>query len=464
VEGVGTRDAYYRSRSLWLDGVPGSLDPRPSLPADAEVDVAIIGAGYTGLWTAYYLLQADPTLRIAMLERQIAGFGASGRNGAWCSWAFSATYEQMARRAGREAAVAMQREMFHTVDEVGRVAAAEDIDCGFVKGGCLMAATTPAHVRSLRDEAAWYESWGFGEEFRWLEPDAAAERIHVAGGLGALYTPECATLDPARLARGLAAAVEARGVALYERTPVRAFRPGCVQTACGAVRAPVIVLATEGYTVGAPGRHRDLLPMYSLMVATEPLPDDVWAEIGWAGRETFADGRHLIIYASRTHDGRIALGGRGAPYHFGSAIADRFERDDRVFEALHRVIVELFPAAKDARITHCWGGPIGIPRDWHAAVTFDRASGIAWAGGYVGDGVSTANLAGRTLADLILGRDTDIVRLPWVRHRSRRWEPEPFRWLAANVAVRMLAAADAEEQRSGAPSRKSDLIMRLMGR
>lgn len=463
-------EKYYRSRSLWLDGVPGSLGPRAALPGDLDVDVAVIGAGYTGLWTAYYLAAADPALRIAVLEREIVGFGASGRNGAWCSWAFAASYEKMARHAGREAAVAMQHELFRTVDEVGRVAAAEGIDCGFHKGGCLMAATIPAHVASLKEEASWYESWGFGEQFRWLEKDVADEHIRVAGSLGGLYTPECACVDPARLARGLAEAAERRGVTIYERTPVLSFAgasaagPGCVETACGTVRAPVVVLATEGYTAGAPGHHRELVPMYSLMVATEPLSNEAWAEIGWDGRATFGDGRHLIIYASRTADGRIALGGRGAPYHFGSTLSDRFEREPEVFDALHRVILELFPAARGARITHRWGGPIGIPRDWYTGVTFDPGRGLGWAGGYVGDGVATSNLAGRTLADLISGRRTDIVGLPWVQHRSRRWEPEPLRWLAVNFATRMMAGADAEEQRTGKPSPRADVVLRLIGR
>jgi len=467
---MGALDAYYRSRSLWLDGVPESLEPRPPLPGHLDVDVAIIGGGYTGLWTAYYLAGADPSLRIAVLEREIAGFGASGRNGAWCSWAFAAPYEKMAEEAGREAAVAMQREMFNAVDEVGRVCAGEGIDCGYVKGGCLMAATTPAHVERLKAEGEWHASWGLGEHFRWLEPDEADRHIRVAGSLGGLYTPECAAVDPARLARGLARAVERRGATVYERTPVLSFEgggdgsPGRVQTTRGTVRAPVVVLATEGYTVGAPGRQRALLPMYSLMVATEPLPDEVWAQIGWDGRETFADGRHLIIYASRTQDGRIALGGRGAPYHYASQISDRYEDEPDVFRELKRVIDELFPAASHAKVTHTWGGPIGIPRDWYTGCTYDRESGLAWAGGYVGDGVSTTNLAGRTLTDLILDRESGLLGLPWVQHRSPSWEPEPLRYLAASLATRVMRTADDEERRTGSPSKKADLLMRLIGR
>ncbi|MBM3148258.1 MAG: FAD-dependent oxidoreductase [Actinobacteria bacterium] len=480
---MGSLDEYYRSRSLWLDGVPGSLEPRPALPGDLDADVAIIGAGYTGLWTAYYLAAADPSLRIVVLEREIAGFGAAGRNGAWCLWNFAASLEKMARHAGREGAVAMQHAMFDTVDEVGRVCMAEGIDCGYTKDGSLTAATTPAHVPRLKEEADYYASWGFAEQFRWLEKDEADAHIRVAGSLGGLYTPECAVVDPARLVRGLAEAVERRGATIYERTPVLSFaggrgdgaagvgadsggriESGHIRTARGTVRARVVVLATEGYTAGAPDRHRDILPMYSLMVATEPLSDEVWAEIGWSGRETFADGRHLIIYASRTQDGRIALGGRGAPYHFGSAIADRFEREPEVFDALHQVITELFPATREARITHRWGGPIGISRDWYPTVAYDSHMGLGRAGAYAGDGVATSNLAGRTLADLILGRDTDIVRLPWVQHRSRRWEPEPLRWLGANLATRMMAAGDEEERRTGKPSKKADLIPRLLVR
>ena len=195
-----------------------------------------------------------------------------------------------------------------------------------------------------------------------------------------------------------------------------------------------------------------MLPLYSLMVATEPLPAEVWERIGLAERETFSDGRHLLIYGQRTADDRFAFGGRGAPYHFGSAITDAYDRDRRVAEELAAVLRQLFPALTDAAIDHHWGGPLGVPRDWAASVTFDRSRGIGTAGGYVGDGVSTTNLAGRTLADLVLGHDTERVRLPWVGHRSRDWEPEPLRWIGVNTGRVLAATLDRRETRRRRPS------------
>jgi glycine/D-amino acid oxidase-like deaminating enzyme len=199
------------------------------------------------------------------------------------------------------------------------------------------------------------------------------------------------------------------------------------------------------------------------MVATEPLPDAFWANAGLRFRETFSDHRHLIIYGQRTSDGRLAFGGRGAPYHFGSAIEEGFDQVPRVHAALRQALTDLFPAISDAAITHTWGGPLGVPRDWFSSVGLDKTSGLGWAGGYVGDGVSTTNLAGRTLADLILDRDTELVRLPWVDHRSRRWEPEPLRWLGINAALMATEVADRTERRHGRPSQLARQVDRLLG-
>jgi glycine/D-amino acid oxidase-like deaminating enzyme len=426
------------------------------------VDVAIVGAGYTGLWTAYYLSRADAGLRIAVLEKDIAGFGASGRNGGWCSALFAASRDKVAAQHGREAAIALQREMFATVDEVGKVAAEEGLDVHYEKGGTLSFVTAPAQLERARREVGEEGSWGFGEDdYRWLSREEAGERIAVRGALGAVYTPHCAAIHPARLVRGLARAVEGRGVKVFEQTPAIEVTSGNVRTAHGRVKAEIVIRATEGYTPALPGFTRAVIPVYSLMIATEPLGDSFWNEVGWARRETITDGRHLIIYAQRTADGRIAFGGRGAPYHFGSRIEDRFDREPRVFQELRRSLVGLFPQAAPARITHRWGGPLGIPRDWFSSVGLDRRRGLGWAGGYVGDGVGTSNLAGRTLADLVLGQDTAITRLPWVGHASRAWEPEPLRWLGINLVLKAFASADRTEARTGRPARRAEVIRRV---
>ncbi len=311
----------YRTLSLWWDGLPGTLTVRPPLPGDTEVDVAVVGGGLTGLWTAYYLHRADPDLRIAVLERDVAGFGASGRNGGWCSALFSVSEATLDRTSGPGSGTAQRLAMEETVREVGRVVEAEGIDCGYHRGGTVVLARTPAQLQRTHEEVADARRRGIGEEdLRFLPPEEARRRVGATDVLGGTFTPHCAAVDPARLVRGLASVVERGGVSVYERTTVRSIAPGLVTTDRGTVRAGTVVRATEGYTRTLAGHERDLVPVYSLMIATEPLPDSFWDEVGLAGRETFADHRHLVIYGQRTEDGRMAFGGRGAPYHFGSTI------------------------------------------------------------------------------------------------------------------------------------------------
>jgi glycine/D-amino acid oxidase-like deaminating enzyme len=457
--------AAYLNLSYWMSSVDDDLSPRAGLPGDRDVDVAIVGAGYTGLWTAYYLAAADPTLRIAVLEQQIAGYGASGRNGGWCSALFPKSSTALARRYGRDAAVALYRAMVSTVDEVGRVADTEGIACSFAKGGTVALARTPVQFERARAEVDEAAALGL-DGLVLLGAAEARARCGATGVLGGTYTPHCAAIHPAALVRGLARAVERRGVTIYERTPVLRLRPGPprpeVVTPAGVLRAEVVVRATEGYTAGLPGYERTLAPVYSLMVATAPLAESVWDAIGLAERETFTDYRHLIIYGQRTSDGRLAFGGRGAPYHYGSGVRPAYDRSPRVFGLLREALADLFPG-HDLPVEYSWGGPLGVPRDWCASVGLDRARGLAWGGGYVGDGVGTSNLAGRTLADLIRGERSELTALPWVGHRSPRWAPEPLRWLAVNTALRLMTAADAEEARTGRASRRAALFSRLLG-
>jgi glycine/D-amino acid oxidase-like deaminating enzyme len=443
---------------------------RRSLDGALDVDVAIVGGGFTGLWTARSLLEADPTLRVVVVEKEVVGFGASGRNGGWCSALFAASDARIERQHGHDAAMAMRRAMQASVDEVGAAAAADGIDCRYEKGGTIVAARSAAQVQRSTNEIDEARAFGLGEEdLRWLDAGEATKVLGAKGVLGATFTPHCAAIDPARLVRGLADTLERRGVTVLEGTEVLAIEPATagqrprVRTALGTVVADVVVRALEGWTPTLAGAAREIAPVYSLMVATEPLPAEFWADAGLDGRPTFADHRHVIIYGQRTADDRIAFGGRGAPYHIGSSVRPSFDRDPGVFKMLRETLVELFPALVDARITHRWGGPVGVPRDWHSSVGYERESGIAWAGGYVGDGVSTTNLAGRTLADLIVGRDSELVRLPWVGHRSPRWEPEPLRWLGINMGLWATKAADRTELRNGQPSWIAARMERLLG-
>jgi glycine/D-amino acid oxidase-like deaminating enzyme len=466
----------YRRVSFWLDDLAASglddLRPRAALTADARFDVCLIGGGLTALWTAYSLAKSDPTLRIAVLERDIVGFGASGRNGGWCSALFPKSAEAIERKHGFDQAVAMRRAMVDTVDEVGRVAALEGIECDFEPGGTLVFARSDVQREAAKAEVAEARRFDVDRLEYWDERVVGA-RFGVTGADGrtpaARFDPACARVHPAKLVRGLARVVEELGVVLFERTEVLDWSAGRVRFRAvdsgrdGTVWARHVIVATEGYGAQLPRVGRRILPLYSLMIATEPLSDDVWDEIGIDHGQTFSDYRHLLIYGQRTADNRFAFGGRGAGYHWGSALDPAFERVDRVFDHLRQSLQDLFPAVGDARVTHQWGGPLGVARDWSATASYNPKTGVGLAGGYVGDGLSTTNLAGRTMADLVLGVDSELTRLPWANHRSPLWEPEPLRFVGANLGIIGMQFADAEERITGRPSLAARAISRLTG-
>ena len=427
--------------SHWYSRLP---DPRAALPGDRDADVCIVGAGYTGLWTAYYLKRADPALRITVLEARFAGFGASGRNGGWLAGLAPGSRALLAKRHGRDSVITWQRMLNETVDEVIDVTRSEGIDADIVKGGNLEVARTGAQGLRLRAEVDEDRRWGVND-VEILSGSEAAQRVRVDQLVLGSFNPHCARVQPAKLVRGLADVCQRLGVTIYEQTPVTTISPGRAETPLGVVRAPIVLRATEGFTARMRGLRRRWLPMNSAMIATDPIPESLWRTIGWEGRETLGDLAHGFFYAQRTADDRIAIGGRAVPYRYAS----RIDRDGAVGQAtidyLTAVLNTVLPQTRGVPIAHGWCGVLAVPRDWTAGVGLDRATGLGEAGGYVGHGVAATNLAGRTLADLVLGRSTALTALPWVDHRSRAWEPEPLRWIGVQGLYSAYKLADRHE-------------------
>jgi glycine/D-amino acid oxidase-like deaminating enzyme len=454
----------YSRYSYWLETSGDPLAPRPPLGRSIDVDVAIVGAGFTGLWTAYYLLRRRPLLRVALLERRIAGFGASGRNGGWCSSGFALTPAVLRERFGVERARATVLALYDAVDEVGRVASREGIDASYVKSGGLRVARGQYQRPLLERSIAGYEALGLADHYRILDASETAERIRVHGAVGSLYTPDCAVVHPGRLVRGLARAVERLGATIYEHTDVADVETGKSRrliTEHGTVAAETIVLAGEAYLTQLRLMRRRLIPIYSSIVLTEPLSAEQWAQIGWAGRECVASFRLSVDYLSRTPDGRVLFGGRGSPYRFGSRIADEYDVHAPTHGMLRDMARAWFPALRGVRFTHAWGGPLGVPRDWMPSVCHDRRTGLAHACGYVGQGVATANLTGRLLADLVTGAESPLLDLPLVGHRLRPWEPEPLRWCAVRFVQEGYRRLDEAGERTGRVPSGTSLAERL---
>ncbi len=452
---MSQRSKYHHQKlSFWHDSLPGSLSPRPGLENDIEVDIAIVGGGYTGLWTAYYLQKLKPTLSIAIIESEIAGFGASGRNGGWCASYMTGIEKALAQPGPVDATIRWQKLMFDTVREVGHVAALESIDCHFDQSGHIEAATLPAHLKRISEHVNFMHGLGFGEDdYRWLTAQQLRERINIDGALGGMYMSHCAAIHPARLVRGLADVLEGKGVKIFEQTPViKLDRQGLTTTGC-RVRAGTTVLATEGYTGSIKGLGRKLIPIHSLMIATEPLSDTQLEQTGLRRRYTFNNSDHITTYGQLTADHRIAFGCRGS-YLYGAQLRSHFDPSDLEFDHVWRTLLRFFPTLSSSRYTHAWGGAMGVSRTLRPAVCFNREKRLAWAGGYFGNGVGACHLAGRTLADLILERDTDRVHTPWVNPVNEReldkrlWEIEPVRWLGINARARLMQWADRAERKN----------------
>ena len=439
--------AAWRTISLWMDQLDEPLVARAALEQDLDVDVAIIGAGYTGLWTAYYLKRQAPDMNIVILEAQTAGFGASGRNGGWLMGNLLGEDRMLAASSPEQRRASY--DLLHGIpDEVKNVIDREDIDCDYRKGGALYcAARYPEQEASLRQYLDKLYSQGLNEsDYRWLSPEQLAQQIRVAKPYGAIYAPHVATLHPAKLVRGLARAVERLGVRIYENSPVNHWQSGSLRTARASVRSRWVVPAVEGYSVTLPPLGRYQLPVQSLIVATEPLSAATWDEIGLSHGQAFSESSRQVTYGQRTADNRLIFGARGG-YRFAGKLRHDFDLTRSEIELRQYLFGELFPQLRNVQITHGWGGNLGMSRHFKPHMLCDQASGIALSGGYGGEGVGASNLGGRTLADLILQRDTERVRQPWVVPRGgldalKAWEPEPCRWLGYNAIIRSFVHED----------------------
>jgi glycine/D-amino acid oxidase-like deaminating enzyme len=454
----------YRRYSFWLETCGDDLTPRPPLDGDVAVDVAILGAGFTGLWTAYELLKRDPSLSVAIVEREIAGFGASGRNGGWCFSGFPVSPQTLTERYGRDAARQVSLEMYRSVDEVGRVTRDEGIDCHYEKGGALQVARADYDLPKLQTMYDEFRAIGLEDHYRLLDARESRERIEVVNAVGGFHNREGAAVQPARLARGLARAVERLGGTIYEQTTVTRFtgnpQPSLV-TSRGTVRAATVVLAGEAYLSALPGLDRAIIPMTSHIVLTEPLPAGIWDRIRWRDRDVLGGWGVTGAYIQRTADGRIALGPYRGTYPYRSRVTDELDRDEAIFAHARRSAVEWFPELRGVRFTHAWGGVFGIPRDRMPRMTYDPRAGIAAAYGYTGDGVATANLSGRVLADLITDTDSPLQSLPMTRPNPSRWEPEPLRWMGVTFVRKDRQRVLRKIEREGRHPQKPALSQRL---
>jgi len=437
----------WRNISLWMEQLDEALAPRPALSGALEVDVAIIGAGYTGLWTAYYLKRQAPNLRIAILEAETTGFGASGRNGGWLMGNLLGEHRLLAGLPPEQRR--RSYDLLHGIpDEVANVLQREDLACDYRKGGVLYcAARYPEQERRLRH---WLETlYGEGldeRDYRWLSPAELSQQLRIADPLGAIHNPHCATIQPAKLVRGLARTVERLGVRLFEQSRVTHWQPGVLRTAQGEVRAPWLVPAVEAYAAALPPLGRYQLPVQSLLVASEPLPQSVWAEIGLNRGQAFSEFSRQITYGQRSADDRLVFGARGG-YRFGGRLRHDFRLTAEEVGQRRYLFGELFPQLREVRLSHGWGGNLGMARGFHPHMLIDHQHGIALSGGYGGEGVGASNLGGRTLADLILERDSELTRQPWVIQDRpvqslKGWEPEPCRWLGYNAIIRSFVHED----------------------
>jgi glycine/D-amino acid oxidase-like deaminating enzyme len=439
------------SPALWWDGLERD-GAEPPLETDTSADIAIVGGGYTGLWTAYFLKRIQPDVDVVLVEAKQIGHGASGRNGGWLMGALEGC-DAFTDDSGTLPAVARQQ-LTQLVSRAGEILAKEEIDCDFHHGGCVMAAARhDAQVARAQNMLTGFHGLGFSEDdYRWLTPIELSDRFRVANPGGAVFTPHVARVQPAKLVTGLAKVVKSSGVRVFEHTRAHSITPGLVSCDRGSIHTEQIVIATEGYSEAGNPLYRRMIPVQTGMVATEPLSDKQWSTLGFHHNETFADCTRAATYLQRTADQRLVIGARGhylpggVPQH---ALAD----SSAIGQAREGIALGLFPQLSGVRFTHSWGGSVGVPRGWHPHVVHDAHSRLATAGGYVGEGVGASFLFGQTLAELLTEQQTERTLMPWVNRGCladlRRWEPEPLPVLGLKATMMAFSAEEWLLERIG---------------
>ena len=452
-------DAY----GYWLEEAP-EVELCPQLVGTLDADVVIVGGGYTGMWAAWHVKQLEPEASVVLLEAERCGFGPSGRNGGFCNvmW-FS--LPNMRERWGDVAALAVARAAEQAVDGVGEFCAAEGVDAWYRHGGYLQVSTAAAHDGIWRDALDACAELGAAAAVQPLDAGQVAERCASPAFRGGAFYPNSATVQPARLARGLRECLRARGVEVFEGSPVGRVVGSPQGVAAhargGVVRARSAVLAVGAAAKAPAGPLRDRLTVASShIVLTEPVPD-LLEEIGWTGGECITDSRALINYFRTTPDGRIAFGWGGGRIAMGARLHGRAEIDPRVISEAAEHLRAYFPGLEGKAITHAWGGPIDASPT-HLPLVLplpgDRAFAVA---GYTGNGVGPSHMVGRTLAALALDRRDDYSRLPFIDTKAHRVPPEPFHWLGGEAIRAGIMRREGAELESREPDPISSIVSRI---
>ena len=437
--------------SLWQG--KQNITYRKSISKNDSFDVAIIGAGFSGLWSAFHLKQFQPNLKIAIFEKEYVGFGASGRNGGWASAEYPTSSNRLIKENSLESYKNLRSAITTSIDEIGEIAKSNDWEIDYAKGGSLVFARGSAQLSRISKE--------IDDEHQLLNKSQTTELLNIPSALGSVFTPHCAALNPFKLVRALADHLEKLGVMIYEQSSVSEIRDKQVEVNSFNVNCTFSIRATEAFTPRKWMGNRQI-PIYSLMVATEQLSSEVIKEIRNTQRATFQEACHLITYAQITSDNRLALGGRGVRYKLFSRLSERSEIDNRMHSALEKRARSWFPQITDAKFEYRWGGAVALTRRWQAYLNFDQATGRAEIGGYVGDGVTLSYLVAKTLAEKMSNIKT--ANLPFIDQGIGRWEPEPIRYLAVNAGFKATVLADYEEKITNRPSLLASIIDPLINR